>query len=601
MRRLQLLLILLLLCPYLSGQKIADFISVEPLTQNTDFIIPETHVFQVLIETGDPLTAGGFLPDKLDFTGYVPIANSSANGFISLNHERAFGGVTVLDVNYSNLSKLWQVSASQALNFTPFGGTSANCSGTVTSWGTVITCEEVVVTTDFNTDGYNDRGWAIEINPFTKQVLRRLWSLGCFQHENVVIHENNRTLYQGADQNPGYLFKFVADFAQKMQSGTLYVYKGSKNGSGNWIKLTDNASSQADQNNTLALCNAVGATVFNGVEDVEIGPDGMVYFAVKNEETVYRFQDSDPLTGTTVPLMETYVGGPGVSYDIKHANGTSTVLWDRGNDNLAFDNEGNLWVLQDGGEDYIWVVRPGHTAACPRVEIFGRTPAGSEPTGITFSPDNRFLFLSIMHPSSGNSASSQTDAAGNSVDFSVDAALVIARKGDLGSACPPVGTPCDDGDPTTLNDQENGSCNCSGTASCGTGLVCVSPKIQLGGAYANGTLSEGLYSNCLIPDSEPYTGQGFMLSNQNAAMSATAKNLFGTETIIDWVVVQLRNPAGTVVSSQAALLQKDGDVVGTDGSSAISFSGLPAGSYHVVVRHRNHLAIMTRSAMITVN
>ena len=27
-----------------------------------------------------------------------------------------------------------------------------------------------------------------------------------------------------------------------------------------------------------------------------------------------------------------------------------------GNDNLAFDGEGNLWVLQDGGHDYIWVV-----------------------------------------------------------------------------------------------------------------------------------------------------------------------------------------------------------------------------------------------------
>ena len=596
-----LLPILILANIVVSGQAIADFLSLEPLGQNTDLVIPETHVFQTLIETNDPLTAGGTLPGKLDFTGYVPIANSSSNGYVSINQELVTGGVAVLDVNFNALTGLWQVSASEAINFASVGGTSANCSGTVTSWGTVITCEEVVLTTDFNSDGYNDRGWALEVDPANKKVLSRLFSLGCFKHENAVIHQNDRTLYQGADSNPGYLFKFVADQAQNLQSGTLYVYKGSKNGSGSWIELTNNSSSANDQNNTLALCTAVNATEFNGVEDVEIGPDGMVYFAVKNESVVYRFRDSDPLSGITVPLMETYVGGDGVSYDIEHANGTTNEPWGRGNDNLAFDKEGNLWVMQDGDDNYIWVVRAGHTTSCPRVQIFGRTPAGSEPTGITFSPDNRFLFMSIQHPSASNSVTSQTDAAGNSIDFSVDAAIVIARKGDLGGTCQPAGTPCNDGDPTTFNDQEDGTCNCTGIQLCSSGQVCVSPKILLTGPYTNSGMSEELYGNCLVPESEPYTALGLVLNNQGAVLSRTARSLLGNQKIIDWVAVQLRNASGSAVFSQAALLQQDGDIVGTDGSSTISFSNIPAGSYHVVVRHRNHLAVMTGSALITVN
>ena len=280
MQRLYYLASLLLLPWIAATQEIADFISVEPLGQNTDFIIPSSHVFQKLIETGDALTAGGILPGKLDFTGYVPISGSSVNGYISLNSELPVGNVAILDINFNGVSKLWQVTASESLDFSAFGGTSANCSGTVTAWNTVISCEEVVIG-DFDFDGYNDRGWAIELDPFNKTVLHRLYSMGSFKHENATIHSNGRTVYQGADSNPGYLFKFVADLAQNLQAGTLYVYKGSKSGSGNWIQLTDNTSTMADQNNTLTLCSNVGATVFNGVEDVEIGPDGMIYFAVK--------------------------------------------------------------------------------------------------------------------------------------------------------------------------------------------------------------------------------------------------------------------------------------------------------------------------------
>ena len=77
------------------SQTIGTFISVQPTAQTEKFVLPSTHRFQVLAQTGDALTGGGMLNENPDFTCYVPIANSSTQGYISLNHETAPGGVTI--------------------------------------------------------------------------------------------------------------------------------------------------------------------------------------------------------------------------------------------------------------------------------------------------------------------------------------------------------------------------------------------------------------------------------------------------------------------------------------------------------------------------
>ncbi|OUR92216.1 hypothetical protein A9Q87_06980 [Flavobacteriales bacterium 34_180_T64] len=412
-----------------SAQDIGDFTSVEPLVQNSDFVIPSTHIFQKIIEAGDPLTEGGVLPIKNDFTGYVPISGSSENGFLCINSEDTPGGASILNINFNLSSDLWETTLSQAINFDGVAGTARNCSGTITPWNTFVSCEEQISTVDSNNDNYYDLGWCVEIDPVSKTVIDKRWALGNFRHENIVVHSNLRTVYEGADSNPGYLYKFVANNVQDLSAGDLYVYNGSKDGPGNWILL--NNSTPSERNTVLTQSADVNATVFDGIEDVEIGPDGLIYFAVKGENLVYRFQDSDPISGTSVPNMEPYVGN--TSYDISYENGTSSATWGYGNDNLAFDGQGNLWVLQDGGRNYIWVVENGHSQATPLVRVFGRSPSGSEPTGITFSPDYRFLFISLQHPNIENSSSTQIDAAGDIVDFSKGISLVIARNENLGN------------------------------------------------------------------------------------------------------------------------------------------------------------------------
>jgi len=137
----------------------------------------------------------------------------------------------------------------------------------------------------------------------------------------------------------------------------------------------------------------------------------------------------------------------------------------------------------------------------------------------------------------------------------------------------------------------------------------VAVQAFLAGPYLTGQslMTDSLRKANLIPAQEPYTGLGFGNAG-GESMNAGVLNVTGNNAIVDWVLLELRSasPAYTVLASRAALLQRDGDIVDMDGTSSVLFAFTP-GSYHVVVRHRNHLGVMTASpvalaaAAVTVN
>jgi len=439
-------------CDPLPATHISNFISVLPSAQPDSLRIPSTHTFQMLLQSGDPYTnaADGNTKGTFDFTGYVPIGGSSTNGYLSINHEDGSwpdAGVSMLSLNYDPGTKLWNVTNNVPVDFGMVGGTGRNCSGTVTPWNTIITCEETLPISDLNSDGYQDIGWPVEIDPATHAIVDhdydgqpdKLWRLGRMSHENVVVAPDMKTVYEGNDENPGYIFKMVADTAAKLGTGNLYVLK--LNGdigvatTGTWIQVPN--STPAECNNVRNYAASVSATNFNSVEDVEISPlDSMIYFTSKNSSRVYRFRDNKTIgNATDVVNCEIFVGNASTMYTINYDGGTASEQWRDGNDNLTFDEEGNLYVIQDGGRNHIWMVRPCHTAADPKVELFAVTPAGCEPTGMTFSPDHKFMFVSMQHPSSSN-ATAMIDASGNPEVFNKESAIVIARKEFLGQNTP---------------------------------------------------------------------------------------------------------------------------------------------------------------------
>ena len=77
-------------------------------------------------------------------------------------------------------------------------------------------------------------------------------------------------------------------------------------------------------------------------------------------------------------------------------------------------------------------------------------------------------------------------------------------------------------------------------------------------------------------------------------MQAAVLNTTGNDAIVDWILVELRDKTSntTVVLQQAALLQRDGDIVALDGTP-FAIQNLAADDYYIAVHHRNHLPVMT--------
>lgn len=130
---------------------------------------------------------------------------------------------------------------------------------------------------------------------------------------------------------------------------------------------------------------------------------------------------------------------------------------------------------------------------------------------------------------------------------------------------------------------------------CSTSPLSLQMKAYLQGPYNIGTGRMNHDLSTLIPTSDPY-GLGSTISDPSIL------SIVGNDAIVDWVKVELRTTAtpSTIFQSRAALLQSDGDIVETDGKTPIVFDAVPFGTYHVAIRHRNHLGIMSNTTL-TVN
>ncbi|WP_298516743.1 hypothetical protein [uncultured Kordia sp.] len=127
----------------------------------------------------------------------------------------------------------------------------------------------------------------------------------------------------------------------------------------------------------------------------------------------------------------------------------------------------------------------------------------------------------------------------------------------------------------------------------------LSAKVLLQGASLGPNVGEenlmrdDLRVNGLISATSPY-GDGAMISelvrtNDNAGNS-----------MVDWIWVELRdkNNPTNVIAGKSGVLQRDGDIVDVndDLTKPLTFDALPIGDYHIVIKHRNHLGVMTATS-----
>jgi hypothetical protein len=114
----------------------------------------------------------------------------------------------------------------------------------------------------------------------------------------------------------------------------------------------------------------------------------------------------------------------------------------------------------------------------------------------------------------------------------------------------------------------------------------------------NGVSAMNAGSNGILPLAQPYNTTPFSYAGTESVGAIPNAN------VVDWVLVELRKPldglpgsatSATIIGRKAGFLLTNGTVVDLDGVTPISFDINKQGAGFMVVRHRNHLGVMSNS------
>ena len=343
-------------------------------------------------------------------------------------------------------------------------GTLANCSGGVTPWGTILTCEEnydnFYGEIDLNT-GERSRsklgwerffpnhlpqhyGWVVEVDLRTGGAKKHP-GLGRMAHECATVKElddKRVVIYTGDDQIDGCIFKYISDEPGKIYPGKLYV-ANTDEGRWEWLDISRPELVDVYQDQTEVLIRAreasllVGGTKQDRPEDIEIDPlTGDVLITLTNNKRDGNYH------GSILKIME------GGDYDALTfssetflTGGVETGF--SSPDNMAFDAAGNLWFCSDvsdtsmnkppyeefGNNGLFVLLRNGEDAG--KIFQVASAPTDAEFTGPCFAPDGETLFLSVQHPGEGSPDLANLTSNWPNGGTSVPQSAVVAIQGDL--------------------------------------------------------------------------------------------------------------------------------------------------------------------------
>lgn len=138
--------------------------------------------------------------------------------------------------------------------------------------------------------------------------------------------------------------------------------------------------------------------------------------------------------------------------------------------------------------------------------------------------------------------------------------------------------------------------------------VTLNVKVLLQGAlYDTGTavMRDDLRTQGLIPVNQPYdNSMDARFTHVGGGSETTTNTIINTnagtsDAIVDWVFIEIRDTPTNVFKTVSALLQRDGDVIASDGGPLV-VSGLPE-TFYISVKHRNHFGAMGLNILTVLN
>ncbi len=282
-----------------------------------------------------------------DGAATFPDAVVPGGWYYVVNHEVPGGGGGVTSVRFAPDGT---VTGSRLV----LAGTTSNCAGGATPWGTWLSGEEY------------DGGWIWEVDPTGATRAAARTALGTFSHEAAAVASDGR-VYLTEDKSNGCLYRFTPDRPQDLSAGLLEVACGTAApGAVVWRAVPDPSATVGPTRTQVA-----DALHFDGGEGIDCLGD-TVWFTTKGDVRLWEY------TLSTAQVAVRFQGGAGQTLDAV--------------DNLWVDDaSGALFVAEDGGNLELVVIRPDNTAEAV-VRVQGQE--GSELTGPCFSPDGQRLYFS---------------------------------------------------------------------------------------------------------------------------------------------------------------------------------------------------------------